>query len=356
MNMRQGISKVTRHDFAFAGTGREYFKIWLVNLALTVLTLGIYSAWAKVRKQQYFYRNTILAGSSFDYHGDPKKIIRSRLIVAGVLSLYQLFSKINPMWAGALVLILVLLMPKLIQLALRFKFAVSSYRGLRFHFGGSTADAYKAFLLWPLLGLLTFGLLLPRAFHAIKAYIHGNGYFGKTAFKFRGSVLGFYEVYLAALLMLAALIYLILVFTPLGALLPKSAHPTHFSPKKIGWFIAFIPLFFLTIWGLYIVLKTWLSANIQNLAWNATTLGKHQFSSHVQARHLLWIYFTNTLGLVLTFGLYKPFGDVRLAKYRLSQLSMMANGNFDDFVAQNARAIKATGESFLDAFDFYFEI
>ena len=47
----------------FTGSGAEYFGIWIVNLLLTIITLGIYSAWAKVRRLQYFYRHTEVAGS-----------------------------------------------------------------------------------------------------------------------------------------------------------------------------------------------------------------------------------------------------------------------------------------------------
>ena len=42
----------------FSGDGGEYFRIWIVNLALSVVTLGIYSAWAKVRRLRYFYGST----------------------------------------------------------------------------------------------------------------------------------------------------------------------------------------------------------------------------------------------------------------------------------------------------------
>ncbi len=35
---------------SFTGTAGDYFRIWIANIALTLLTLGIYSAWAKVRK------------------------------------------------------------------------------------------------------------------------------------------------------------------------------------------------------------------------------------------------------------------------------------------------------------------
>ena len=48
--------------FEFTGSGSEYFKIWIVNVLLTIVTLGIYSAWAKVRRLRYFYNNTRFAG------------------------------------------------------------------------------------------------------------------------------------------------------------------------------------------------------------------------------------------------------------------------------------------------------
>src|SRR5690348_8005620 len=81
--------------FEFTGRGGEYFRIWIVNLALTIITLGIYSAWAKVRRLQYFYRNTTLYGSSFDYHGDPIAILKGRIIGVGLLVLYNVTFAFN---------------------------------------------------------------------------------------------------------------------------------------------------------------------------------------------------------------------------------------------------------------------
>lgn len=68
----------------FTGSGGEYFHIWIVNLLLTILTLGVYSAWAKVRRLQYFCRNTRLAGASFDYHGNPQGTHHSAGLAAGL--------------------------------------------------------------------------------------------------------------------------------------------------------------------------------------------------------------------------------------------------------------------------------
>ena len=79
---------VTREPFTFTGNTRDYFGIWIVNVLLTIVTLGVYSAWAKVRRQRYFYGNTWLAGSSFEYHAKPIKILVGldmRGVVAGVI-------------------------------------------------------------------------------------------------------------------------------------------------------------------------------------------------------------------------------------------------------------------------------
>src|SRR6202162_2708353 len=64
----------------FTGSGTEYFGIWIVNMLLTIVTLGIYSAWAKVRRLQYFFRHTEVAGSSLDFHRSSTNHLVRRVI------------------------------------------------------------------------------------------------------------------------------------------------------------------------------------------------------------------------------------------------------------------------------------
>ena len=66
----------------FKGQAGEYFGIWIVNLLLTVITIGIYSAWAKVRKKKYFSSNTEIDGHSFGYHATGWQILKGRILVA----------------------------------------------------------------------------------------------------------------------------------------------------------------------------------------------------------------------------------------------------------------------------------
>src|SRR5215213_4098892 len=64
----------------FTGSAAEYFRIWIVNLFFTLVTLGVYSAWAKVRKKKYFYGSTRLDGDTSDYFGSPGAILKGRIV------------------------------------------------------------------------------------------------------------------------------------------------------------------------------------------------------------------------------------------------------------------------------------
>src|SRR3974390_2548730 len=86
----------------FTGSAGEYFRIWIVNLCLTVVTLGLYSPWAKVRRKRYFYGCTLLEGSAFDYSGNPVAMLKGRLIVLAILAIYSLSQQVLPLLSIAL--------------------------------------------------------------------------------------------------------------------------------------------------------------------------------------------------------------------------------------------------------------
>ncbi|MDR2127484.1 MAG: DUF898 family protein [Burkholderiaceae bacterium] len=134
------------HRFQFTGSGGEYFRIWITNLLLSLLTLGIYSAWAKVRREQYFHRNTLLDGSGFDYHGNPIAILKGRALAVLLLVIYTATEKYS--WSVHMVVLLAALplVPWLFQRSLIFRSRNSSWRGLRFDFHGSYRDACFTFL------------------------------------------------------------------------------------------------------------------------------------------------------------------------------------------------------------------
>ena len=97
--------------FQFTGSGGEYFKIWIVNILLSIVTLGIYSAWATVRTKRYFYGNTIFDKASFEYHATPIQILKGRIIALVLVILYVGLSQLSPWLAVGTLGVILLLTP-----------------------------------------------------------------------------------------------------------------------------------------------------------------------------------------------------------------------------------------------------
>ena len=76
-------------QIVFNGKAGEYFGIWIVNLLLTLITFGVYSPWAKVRRKKYFYNNTLIDNVGFDYHAKPIAILKGRAIAFVLFLGYQ---------------------------------------------------------------------------------------------------------------------------------------------------------------------------------------------------------------------------------------------------------------------------
>lgn len=335
---------VKNQSFEFTGSGWEYFKIWIVNLLLTIVTLGIYSAWAKVRRLQYFYRNTRLDGGSFDFHGTPQAILKGRLIAFGLLIGYNAAFEYDPMIGLGVAAVLALVMPWLLMRSLRFKLYNSSYRGLRFGFAGSTGDSYRAFLLYPLLAMFTLYLLAPLAHQRIKRYQFDNSRFGNASFNFSATAKGFYLLYLSALLVMVGTFLLLPVIAMLSG--------TGFGLEAlITGFAAAGPMVVLVAVASLLIVTSLFSAYMQNLVWGNTTLGSHRIFSHVSARRLLWVRVSNFIGTVLTLGLFMPFAAVRMARLQIEAMGLAVSGDLSGFVADQQLNATAAGEETAEMFD-----
>ena len=130
----------------FIGQGREFFDIWIVNVLLSVITLGIFTPWAKVRQKRYFYNNTFLYSDNFEYHANPKKMLAVRLsvIVFMVMATYITSIYIRNYLVGPLIFIAIL--PGLILYKTKFDAEMTSYRDIRFSFTGTLEGLFKVLI------------------------------------------------------------------------------------------------------------------------------------------------------------------------------------------------------------------
>jgi uncharacterized membrane protein YjgN (DUF898 family) len=213
--------------FSFRGSASEYFRIWTVNLLLTVITLGIYSAWAKVRARRYFYGNTYLGDDNFEYHANPKSILAARIIALAVYGLLgtaflQWLFDIHPLtfflhnsFRWWLTLALLVFCAWALTRGAAFNARNSSFCGVRFSFRKN----YRL-PLYPLLLLLA--VIYISAWGAIILVIHGLDRDSLLPFNFRhqigsAEVYGFWRIWypivilkapdIAAVLLVPALFY-----------------------------------------------------------------------------------------------------------------------------------------------------
>jgi len=336
----------------FSGRGAEYFGIWIVNLLLTVITLGVYSAWAKVRRLQYFYRHTQLADSSFDFHGSPIKILIGRLIALAMLAGYEFSVRLQSRMTILVILALVLVMPWLLRNSFRFRLYNTSWRGTRFHFRGSAAGSYRVFLLNGFLTLITLYVMAPFMHQRLKAYQHDNSWFGRTRFSFHASAGQFYLIYL---MLLAAIVVFFYLMSAAGvgqlfvAFAQMQKPGAHVEPKAALRFL-------LVIYGALIVFSVLVgpafNALITNLIWRNTRLGENRIECNLSPLPLIWIGVSNLVLVVLTLGLYIPWAMVRLAKYRLESIRLLPAGDLQEFEAGDPESVGAVGEEAATAFDF----
>ena len=180
----------------FQGKASEYFGIWIVNLLLSLVTLGVYSAWAKVRRKKYFYNNTLIDNVAFDYHANPIAILKGRIIAFILFALYVYGKGSSPILAAVLVLLFLLALPWLIMRGSLFNARNTSHRGLRFDFVGTVSKAARVYIGLPMLTIFTLGLIWPYIAHERSQFLMSNHRFGLSQFDMSRVVKQFYKVYL----------------------------------------------------------------------------------------------------------------------------------------------------------------
>lgn len=323
--------KPDKIPFEFRGSGSEYFRIWLVNILLSIITMGIYSAWAKVRKNLYLYGNTRIGGASFEYLAKPSRILKGRLIVAGFFLLQGVLSKIFPIAGAVLSIIFVIALPWLVVRSLAFNARNSSLRNIRFTFNGSYKEAAKAYLLWPMVAMLTLGFLFPYAYFRQRKFMVENSGYGATGFKFNATHRDYGRIFFG-----------LLVPVLLGGLLIS------------GSFFLFPPMFILVALALYLYIFSCVSVKTGNLLYNSSSLAGHRFEADMKLKDYFVLVLTNSLATAVTFGLFYPWAKVRSLRYKVEHLELAPGGDLDGFVAESQKQISAVGFEATDFMDIDF--
>jgi uncharacterized membrane protein YjgN (DUF898 family) len=358
--------------FEFKANPKEYFKIWIVNVALSLITLGIYSAWAKVRTNRYFYASTYLNGSNFEYNANPKRILIGRLIIFSFYALFLLFMDYlyMPQIGLGIMVLFLLLMPWLIRQAIRFKLKVTSYRNISFSYKGKIRSFYIlaiAFILTFAIIFAVFGffatyfkgsgmffvffilayvvfpfVVIPIFYRKYKALVINNSYYGSAKFSFNASkretMWLFLKIFIATLIGAAIIGAL---FGLGGTMLSK-----YFQNNKLIASIA-LSIFYLILIGFY---KGVADGYFANYIRNNTTLQNAPFKGEIEPISLGLINAKNYIFMIFTLGLYYPWAKIAYLRHKIEN-SYFACDNYDKFLAGAKDQTNTIGEEAMDFFD-----
>jgi uncharacterized membrane protein YjgN (DUF898 family) len=185
----------------YDGDWKALFKIYLQNVVFTLLTLGIYRFWAKVRNKRFHYQHTRFAGGRFDYLATGKEKFIGFL--KGMVLLVPAFVAVwyAEDWATEMVgaefstqligmifaSFLYLLKPLILVGSQRFNLARTTWNNLRLHFSGRVGDAYKLYMLDLAVMIMTFGMFYPWHVCRVRKFRLSHTHLGDTRMAFHGT-------------------------------------------------------------------------------------------------------------------------------------------------------------------------
>ena len=300
------------------GTGGELFVIFIVNLLLKIVTLGIYHFWAKTRVRRYLWTQTGLDGERFEYTGSGGELLIGFLkavglyilVVMGFMALsWAATALLGPAGRTLAMIVFVLLIVFAAGAARyasrRYLLTRTRYRGIRLGLQGSAWRYAMLAFGYGLFAIITLGLATPWTRMALARYVYNHQRFGSLEFEFDGRGGNLFKVFVLCLLL---------------------AIPTL---------------------GLSLI---WYAAAEARYVAARLRLGPVRFGLAITGGQLLGLVLVNLLLILVTLGLAMPWVTVRILHFFTERTQIVGEPNYDA-VLQTQAAADATGEGFADAFD-----
>ncbi len=305
----------------FHGRGGSLFGIQIVNLFLSLITLGIYSFWGRVKVRRYLASQSEFAGDRFAYHGTGQELMigwTKAMVLFGmplfILAVLQVIVGIESDLFDALQILIYIVVGIFIPIAMvnarRYRLSRLSWRGVRFSFRGGVRDFMGIYIKGWLLTVVSLGFYYPFWQNRRQTFMVGNSFFGNRQFAFDGR---------GRDLFLPFVLYMILT----------------------------VPTFFLC-W-------LWYWARVQRYYAEHTAFQAARLRSTVSGGGVFALWFGNAILFILTLGLGWSWITVRNMRYYASHMTMVGTLEFAG-VMQEIQTATATGEGLSGFLDLDFDL
>lgn len=351
--------------FVFSGRLGEMFKIHIVNIALTIVTLGVYRFWAKTRMRKYLWSHIEVAGDGLEYTGTGKELFLGFLVVFGAIivpifvlpSILVLFIGeviwFNTAAGAAQAVVIFLLLPVAIYRARRYRLSRTRWRGIRGALGGKAFSFALKYIAASILQGITMGLMTPTARNMTAHYIYNNVQVGDTPLTFDARPGPMYRKYWKAFgLFVVLLLLLIGLAVELGIGTTTATLTSGKAAFRIGGKVS-------GALGIAIGVAAFLTITVPYMWYNAcetiyfvgeTGLRDLRFALAMSPWGFVGFSIVNALIFVLTLGIGVPWIYKRMLDYFSRRVTVA--GDLAAFsVHQNSDAGPRQGEGLADAFD-----
>ncbi len=402
MERSAGRHGIDAYRLRFSGTGGEYFRVWIVNILLTIVTLGLYTPWARRRTARYFYDHTEVAGSPLEFTAPLRKMVFGFLMFALLYVAFNIASETGQDTAVALfILAAALLAPFIWGSAMRFRLSSTRWRGLQLHFSASWREVYLA--SWPIFALavvwiaIIFGLhalapdlaappssaqapgapafpVLPRINAAMgglfalglvlsvlciirieynyKSLLVRRGGLGQQAGRWKPVYSDFVRIWLTTVGVFIGGVVLVLLIA-VGLVLGAQVLLT--PAKGMGslmFLLVFVGVLAIML-GLVIATapaRAYREARMFQLIWNNIGLSHvARFRSDLQPWAYVRLRLKNLLLTVVTLGFYRAFARVSEYRLKVDSVTLHVKGGMDQLVGQLAKQQGGLGDALADA-------
>jgi len=375
----------------FTGSGGEYFRVWIVNLLLTIVTASLYTPFARRRTAQYFYGHTLVAGSPLEFVAQQRRMVLGFLLLAGLYLAFDFFSRTGQDAVVAVFLLAgAVLAPYFWGSAMRFRLNATRWRGVRLQFAASWSEVYRA--SWPVFVLalvwigfsLGMGLLFPdeeptpaqvaavgwqlglgfllalalsllcivRLEFNYKSLLVARGRIGGQAGRWKPVYADFVRIWMATagVFLLSLLVVGLLLGLGMGSIAAV------FRDMRHGGLLAMLFAILATLAAILLLFlasapaRAYREARMFQLVWNNIGVSHiARFKCRLKVRRYVGLRVRNLALTLLTLGFFRPFALVSEYRMKAESVTLHVKGGLDQLAGQLASEEQGLGDALADA-------
>ncbi len=353
--------------FKYDGKIGELYWIFIKNLLLKIITLGIYRFWAVSRLRRYVWSRLQFQGERFEYTGTGGELFKGFLLALGALIGAVIAAAIasvvltrlthNALLAAlpliALYLFVLVCAAGAFFSAQRYRLSRTVWCGIRGGMSGSALKYGLYVLLYSLLILVTLGQMAPWVtLRLAERRINASG-FGSEPFAFQGRAGMLYLAFLGTFVAVLAWVVVLGAGMLRGPMVAVMAHPGQVVPGSPAWthvMLSVAAFYVLAIVGILLIRCFYIALVVRHVIGNTTLGHRLRFSSSITAVRFLLLVLGNLAIVVLTLGLGFPIVVHRGLRFTAD--TVWVEGNIDaQQLGQSSQLAPRTGEGMLNLLD-----